>query len=65
MKDRQEAGGQVRVKWGHRTAVNLYFPKALGTSGICEQRGITGVRNPFPESLYSMHARSLHIVLHD
>lgn len=62
-KERQEATWEVRMKQKKPQRI-FNLTRLSGTSGSHEHCDITVVKNPFPESSYSMHARSLHILLH-
>lgn len=62
-KERQEATWEVRMKRKKPQQI-FNLTRLLRTLGSHEHCDITVVKNPFPESRYYMHARSLHIFLH-
>lgn len=63
-KERQEATWKVRMKQGEKNLQRIFnLTRLSGTSGSHKHCDITVVKNPFLESRYYMHARSLHISL--
>lgn len=61
-KERQETTWEVRMR-RKKTQRIFNLTRLSETSGSHKHCDITVVKNPFPESHYYMHARSLHIVL--
>lgn len=62
-KELQEATRGVRMKQKKPQRI-FNLTRLSGASGSHEHCDITVVKNPFPESPYYMHARSLHILPH-